>query len=971
MAASTPPMPFGPETWNRRSGLLDAQDWEAAAAVLAQFPERDLEERVLQARMRIAQGRRDFAAALSTVDLLLKLQPDHAGFANRRIVFLFELGQSAQAVQDAVRLLDTGRATEPVLIRAARSLLAGGEDLALAQDFIAALRQKSSTLPGFALAEADLAIRKDDKEAALAAIDRGLLHHPDDPSLRKRRGDLLGSLSRGAQAKERQAHLAKIDLLLAQSQISWVADAIDAARRAVGDSAELTLREARLRRGQGDPDGVLACLAGLPLPRSPAARIEEALALRQKGQVDAAIALLAALRTEAADNYSAAVQHVTALIEAGRFDEALHEAAGGVGQWPDKAQARRLWARALRLKGRLSEAVATLQEAAACFPEDIETRCDLAGALRQLGQLDAAHACIAPVAVAHPRHLQATMIAAEIAEAIGEPSLAKRHLLTAFQAWSAADAAPPGDVPALLALRVADLLRLEPNSLQGRAARAQLLVAVGRLLDAQAMRLLRLCGDTGDSAGELVAVSELLGRNSLDAQVAISLIRHLVSRVGIAATAPVGERTVARVGKDAHLAALMIRAILDGPTVSLAQARAAGRRSAKGPNEAAVIGRLLRGAGLARTSVRYLSRAVRGWPDDVQIRIELAESLEADGQSDAALDCVAACMTRNPDFAARQAPVLRVQLLARMGRLRDCLAEIAQIAKPSSVIHQTQLRIALATGDLDAAEAAVRARLSDPAVSRGQKAHFSISLDGTQLNELRFLRQFEAMREVFDPLEFVSAAQAVVARWADRKVDGGSQDVVPRQVLQYWDRAPIPAEIAAVMQSWQAAPGFAYRRFDMASARAYLQEHFDPDWARAFRAARHPAEQADFFRLAYLAVEGGVYADTDDRRVGDLDALLTRAGGALFCLEPFGAVANNFIAVPPGHPAILDAADEARRALLDQDNSNIWTKTGPGLLTRAIARHLAGCEADNSTPRLALCRKHQLARTVQFHLRIA
>ena len=75
------------------------------------------------------------------------------------------------------------------------------------------------------------------------------------------------------------------------------------------------------------------------------------------------------------------------------------------------------------------------------------------------------------------------MIAAEIAEAIGEPSLAKRHLLTAFQAWSAADAAPPGDVPALLALRVADLLRLEPQNPQGRAAHAQLLAAVGRLLE--------------------------------------------------------------------------------------------------------------------------------------------------------------------------------------------------------------------------------------------------------------------------------------------------------------------------------------------------------------------------------------------------------------------------------------------------------------------------------------------------------
>ena len=373
MAATTPPMPVGREDWKTLSGLLDARDWGGAEAVLAQFSALAPEERVLQARLRIAQGRRDFAAALSTVDHLLKLQPDHAGFANRRIGLLFELGQSAQAVQEAARLHDKGLATEQVLIRAARSLLARGEDPGLAQDFIATVRQKSSTLPGFALAEADLAVRNHDKEAALAAIDRGLLHNPDDPSLRKRRGDLLRDPGGGVQAKERQAHLATIDRLFAQSQTLRAAEAIDAARRALGDSAELTLREARLCRAQGDPDGVLACLATLPLPRSPAARIEEALALRRTGQADAAITLLAALRTEAADNLPVAAQHVTALIEAGRLDEALHEAAAVFGQWPGKAQARRLWARALRLKGRVSEAVAALQDAAACFPEDIET----------------------------------------------------------------------------------------------------------------------------------------------------------------------------------------------------------------------------------------------------------------------------------------------------------------------------------------------------------------------------------------------------------------------------------------------------------------------------------------------------------------------------------------------------------------------------------------------------------------------
>jgi mannosyltransferase OCH1-like enzyme len=277
----------------------------------------------------------------------------------------------------------------------------------------------------------------------------------------------------------------------------------------------------------------------------------------------------------------------------------------------------------------------------------------------------------------------------------------------------------------------------------------------------------------------------------------------------------------------------------------------------------------------------------------------------------------------------------------------------------------------LAKGDLAAAEDAARERLDDPAMSRWQRAHFSVSLEGSQLTELRLLRSLEKSGQDFDRLEFIVPARAVVARWIDRETQSLPADAdVPRTVIQYWDRPEMPVEIAAMMKSWEGSAGFAYLRFDRSSAFTFLKQRLGPEWARAFRAARHPAEQADYFRLAYLSAEGGVYADADDRRVGDLRDLVSEAQGALLCVEPFGTVANNFLVAPPEHPVLMCAANEARQALLSRDNGGIWTKTGPGLLTRAVARHLCALGHDDE-PMLALRRQSHFASVVQFHTRMA
>ncbi|MCC1495167.1 glycosyltransferase, partial [Cognatishimia sp. F0-27] len=134
---------------------------------------------------------------------------------------------------------------------------------------------------------------------------------------------------------------------------------------------------------------------------------------------------------------------------------------------------------------------------------------------------------------------------------------------------------------------------------------------------------------------------------------------------------------------------------------------------------------------------------------------------------------------------------------------------------------------------------------------------------------------------------------------------------------------------------------------------------------------RHPAEQSDFFRLARLYADGGLYVDADDRRVGLIHKVLDGESRVILCSEPHRAIANNFMAAPPRHPLFKLAATLCKDAMLARDNENIWNKTGPGLITRATARYLVACEQEERAADLRIYTVQELSRIAQFHVRIA
>ncbi len=165
---------------------------------------------------------------------------------------------------------------------------------------------------------------------------------------------------------------------------------------------------------------------------------------------------------------------------------------------------------------------------------------------------------------------------------------------------------------------------------------------------------------------------------------------------------------------------------------------------------------------------------------------------------------------------------------------------------------------------------------------------------------------------------------------------------IPRRIAQFWAQGEPDADLVPMMQSWQAAhPDHAYRCFDRASALAFLQENCTPEVARAFRRAREAAQAADIFRLAWLTVEGGVWADADDRCLAPVSGLIGAETTFLGYQEEFGSIGNNVLAAAPGHPAVVAALRDAVSAALRGDQDMIWLSTGPGLLSRTFARHLS------------------------------
>jgi hypothetical protein len=161
------------------------------------------------------------------------------------------------------------------------------------------------------------------------------------------------------------------------------------------------------------------------------------------------------------------------------------------------------------------------------------------------------------------------------------------------------------------------------------------------------------------------------------------------------------------------------------------------------------------------------------------------------------------------------------------------------------------------------------------------------------------------------------------------------RDIAPPTIFQYWHKDDRPEEVDALMKGWERDPAFSYQAFTRATAETMIREHFDERTLCAFQACKVPAMQADFFRLCALYTFAGIYIDADIQNLGTNDLLLRREDRG-FLFHRRGCLANDLMVVHNRHDrAIAYALDRATENIEKRLDANVWTVTGPGILTDA------------------------------------
>lgn len=217
----------------------------------------------------------------------------------------------------------------------------------------------------------------------------------------------------------------------------------------------------------------------------------------------------------------------------------------------------------------------------------------------------------------------------------------------------------------------------------------------------------------------------------------------------------------------------------------------------------------------------------------------------------------------------------------------------------------------------------------------------------------------------------------------------------PRRIVQFWDDLErLPDDVEACMKSWRKLErdGFELEVFDRDLASKFIRDRLGSRHEQAFARCYHPSMMSDYFRYAYVLVEGGFYIDADDVYHGtsishlfddgrlklqpfcyDIPAsqmvapsVFTKAGadqpGWIFYFNTTPMIAAR------NHPMIERALLNAAEALeVDSVNElpEVQATTGPGNLTRSVFEIInEGC----SPEALMVAHDWELTSTSQWPL---
>jgi predicted Zn-dependent protease len=743
---------------------------------------------------------------------------------------------------------------------------------------------------------------------------------------------------------------------LAEAEAALAADPQDRA---------LILRRCAFLSQLGRAEEALAVL--LPLhradPRHPAVTLELAQAYRATGEVAIALALLDQILVADPAWRRAWLAKVDLLTKAGRPDEALAAVEAALPRMQADRPLRLRQAVLLSALRRPGEAIPVLRALHDEGPDDLAVLLGLGHAHIALGETAEGRAMFDAVLAADPVHGGAWR--AKLADAIARHDQealmdVARHLHARLR-----DAADP-QAAAQLA-RIPPLLEIARWSAEVAAWIDAVAAQPARTKPNDLWALHGIARLHGLSATGRRLMEGLLARPVLPLTVALRMLPD--------GNAAPGDRAALQAQLRGRLQESEVPVFdLHGAAMELGPARAVAgrlRRSARPAGEIILLADLLLEAGREALALRYLGFARRFRPADALLRRRHIKALTAAGQVEAAEREVELLLAESSSPSDRQAGIAALIALGQGTRALE-LMDASSDPVQHRALRRSRLELMLRFGRLD--EARVLAAELATLAHASRAAHFGLTLEGMQLSELRLAElhggpPHPTSIEGWLITPSMQALDAHMARCAARPPQRRDHPGrIPRHILQYWDSGTPPPALDDIMRSWRAAGGYAYHLFDRRAALRFLAEELGEEWAAALRLAHHAAEQSDFFRLCFLAVKGGIYADCDDRLIGPLDGLVAGETGLVVFRERRGTIANNLLLAEPANPVVVHAAVAAKRALLRRDRDSVWAKTGPGLLTRAVAMAVAEASAQQAEPAVTIHTMLDAARHVQCHI---
>lgn len=747
----------------------------------------------------------------------------------------------------------------------------------------------------------------------------------------------------------------RIDMAASFGNQSDLERFIDEACNRAPDHPSFLVRKAALLRRQGHAAQAIALLAG-PAPDRPddhAFQLELVSALHAAGRHAEAVVILDTL--PGLNNVRATELRVNALAASGRPQEALAQADRFLARNPDHFGLRLRRGQMLRMVGRARESAALLTALAEEQPENLTVLSHLVSALLAVGDYPA---CL------------------DVCERVLEKMPAHRGaLLTRIEAMHRSENAE--GLEAVLRTMARQLCE-GGSAAEGPTLAECICHALNRMPDKLAHEIMQqCCGPLRANAQELPAArlwsmyrrADMLGLGSDYAAFVPLLMQHDDIRSETArdvirlcfATGLPGWKKIAQHlldharAEDRSLIAGQI-ALLEGEPQRGLACRDRRQRPVR-IERMLQIAALLRQAGRIRVAARYMDMVWRRHNDHPNLLKEYVACLAGSGQADRVAQVL--------EETSRSVPVMT-------DAWRACIAQgWAEIDRHTRALHHAEECGIIKPPTWQIAAMLVSAPKDKlPVLARkltGQSAHQAPTMIGTLLAE--------ALCPVADePASYELTIHAIrhIAQYMEKPQpdpvaarDGRMS--IPRTVLQYWSQGEPPAQIRPALRSWQSAPQFQHILLDRQSAQRFLHRELGQDWVRAFNRAGSPTAECDFLRLCHIGLHGGIYADCDDWLIGDIEDLLGDGQCLTLYREPTGALGNNIIIAPPRHPAILWAAFSARRALLEGHGDNVWNRSGPGLLTRAVVWHLETLRKDGHDPALRLLPRWMLGRTVQYH----